>query len=70
MNSPKEILFDIQQQNDLEARLARRNVLNSLKNRLSEWLSEFDSRDKGPAAKEVGRIADDLEGYLTQFRNT
>ncbi len=69
MKSPKEILLDIEQQNDVEARIERRNLLNSLENRLDAWISELDERKHGPSGKEAVRIADDLEPYLTQLRS-
>ena len=68
MKSPKEILLEMEQQNDVEARIERRNVLNGLKNRLDVWIGELDERKHGPSGKEATHIADDLEPYLTQLR--
>ena len=68
MKNPKEILLEIEQQNDVEARIKRRNVLNELENRLCLWTCELDGRKQGPSGKEAARIADDLEPYLTQLR--
>ena len=70
MKSPKELLSDIEKQNDIEARLKRRNVLNELTNRLNAWIQELDNRGQGPSAKEVGCIADELEEYIHRFRIT
>ena len=68
MKSPKEILLDVEQQNDVEARIKRRNLLNSLRRRLDAWISELDGRDRGPSAKEVARIVDDLDEHLAHLR--
>ena len=70
MKSPKELLSDIEKQNDVDARIKRRNVLNELRNRLHAWIEELDARKLGPSRKEAGCIADELEGYICQFRNT
>ena len=67
MKNPKEILLEIEQQNDVEARIKRKNVLNALKNRLDVWIGELDDRKHGPSGKEAARIADDLEPYLEQL---
>ena len=69
MKSPKEILLGIEQQNDVEARIKRRNLLNSLEVRLDAWIRELDERKHGPSGKEAARIADDLEPYLTELRS-
>ena len=53
-----------------DARIRRRNVLNELRNRLHAWIEELDVRKLGPSRKEVVCIADELEGYICQFRNT
>ena len=47
MKSPKELLFDVEKQNDVDARINRRNVLNELRNRLHAWIEELDVRKLG-----------------------
>ena len=66
--SPEEILAGVPDVNDTDARVRRRNLLNELKNRASEWITALDRRGTGPSLDEANRIAVDLERILSEIR--
>ena len=66
--SPEEILAGVPDVNDTDARARRRNLLDELKNRASEWITALDMRGPGPSLDEANRIAEDLERILSEIR--
>ena len=67
--TPQQILSEVEQSNDVDTRIRRRNLLNSMRARVDQWIHALDKRDMGPSGKEMARIASDLEGHMQQIRS-
>jgi len=68
MKTPEEILRDNEPGNDEKNRNNRRNELNKVRARVSQWLKIFDERpNKGPYRNEMVSAVNDLIEMLEKI---
>ena len=65
-----EILTDATEINGENARLKRRNNINSFISEAQGWLQHLDNRGNGPSLKEAQRIVEDLREKLDKIPET
>ena len=66
----EEILTDATEINGENARLKRRNNINSFISEAKGWLQHLDNRKNGPSLKEAQRIVEDLREKLDKIPET